>query len=356
MQLEREWAVGEADLRAWGKAVLSHAGLAEDSAGTVIDNLLFAEQRGVRTHGLMRLDVYLRRMRAGGIDVHASPRIDLDTGATCVVDCDGGPGACGAAYVARLAGERAAAHGIAAVIGRNSNHFGSAGYYAGLIADAGAVGVVASNGDSIMSVPGGGRPVLGTHPLAIAVPAEVDGLRPLLDMATSEASYGKLLVASRAGAAIPPTWAVDADGAPTTDADAGLAGALLPAAGPKGFGLAFMIDLLIALGSDQASPEVGALYGADDTPQGVGMIALAIARDRLLEESAYTARVARLMGAVRASRQDGHLLGTPLVPGEPEARAADEAGEVVRIDGELLPTLREIAEHASVPLPEPLDA
>ena len=351
MQSLSNRAVTAPALRAWGEPILAEAGMAEPDAREVIDNLLFAELRGVQTHGFMRLDIYLRRMRAGGIDVRAQPRVDLDRGAVCAVDCGGGAGACGASFVARLAAERAGVHGISAVIGRNSNHFGAAGYYANLLADAGAVGIVASNGDPIMSVPGGGRRVLGTHPLAIAVPTSVDGVRPLLDMATSEASYGKLLVASQAGEAIPETWAVDSDGRPTTDPDAGLAGALLPAAGPKGFGLAFMIDLLVLLGGGESSPQVGPLYGADDQPQRVSMIALAIARDGLLAEADYAGEVAGLVAAVRASRHDGAALGTPLFPGEPEARASRASGDVVHIRGELLATLLEIAERSSVPLP-----
>ena len=339
-------------LRAWGEEVLVEAGMKAANAREVIDNLLFAELRGVRSHGFVRLDIYLRRMRAGGIDVRAEPRIDADHGAVCIVDCAAGPGACGASFVARLAAERATVHGVSAVIGRNSNHFGAAGYYASLLADEGVVGIVASNGDAIMSVPGGGRRVLGTHPLAIAVPASVDGVRPLLDMATSEASYGKLLVASQAGEAIPENWAVDSAGHPTTDPDAGLAGALLPAAGPKGFGLAFMIDLLVLLGGGPSSPHVGPLYGADAAPQRVGMIALGISRNGLLAEGDYAEDVADLVAAVRASRDDSHSLGTPLFPGEPEARTAQAAADGVHIHGELLATLLEIAERAGVPLPE----
>lgn len=351
MQTEADRTVAAPALRAWGEAVLTQMGMSRACAQEVIGNLLFAELRGVRTHGFLRLAVYAKRIQAGGIDPHAKPRVETDAGAVCVVDCDDGPGACGGSYVARLAAERASLCGIAAVIGRNSNHFGAAGYYADLIADAGVVGIIASNGDPIMCAPGGGRPILGTHPLAIAIPASIEGVRPLLDMATSEASYGKLLIASRVGETIPPTWAVDAEGLPTTDADAALAGALLPAAGPKGFGLAFMIDLLVALGSGVPSPQVGALYGADETPQRLGMVAIAIAPDVLLAEDDYAERVAALVAAVRASRQDGHALGTPLIPGEPENRRAAAADDIVPIDGELLPALLELAEQTGVPLP-----
>ena len=128
MRTETDRAVAAPALRAWGEAVLTQMGMSKDCAHEVIGNLLFAELRGVRTHGFLRLEIYVKRIQAGGIDPRAKPRIEIDAGAVCVVDCDDGPGACGGSYVARLAAERASRYGVAVVIGRNSNHFGVAGY------------------------------------------------------------------------------------------------------------------------------------------------------------------------------------------------------------------------------------
>ena len=113
----------------------------------------------------------------------------------------------------------------------------------------------------LMPAPGGAERVVGNNPIAIAVPS--DGRRPIvLDMATSEAAMGKIRMAEKAGEAIPGTWAVKADGSATTDPTEAIAGMLLPAAGPKGFGLAFLIDLLCGVLSGGATgAAVQPLYG-----------------------------------------------------------------------------------------------
>jgi LDH2 family malate/lactate/ureidoglycolate dehydrogenase len=331
----------------WGVNVLMRAGLRADAAGAVCANLAYAEARGLRTHGFVRLAVYLERIEAGGIVVGARPEVVRNGGATAVVDCHDGPGAVGGAYVAELAIRLAGEHGAGFVAARNANHFGAAGYYAETIVEAGMVGLVACNTDAVMAPPAGGRRVLGTNPIAIAVPGDA-GVRPLLDMATSGVAYGKLIVAAEEGSEIPLDWAVDGDGAPTSDPRAGLDGALLPAAGPKGFGLAYMIDMLAAMGGAQVSPDVHPLYGDRSIPQGLGFAMLAIDPEAL-EGALFAARVRRLAEAVRAAGRAGEP--APLIPGEPESRfAADHAGSAPLLPGTRR-TLATLGERYGVPFP-----
>lgn len=331
----------------WGVSVLMRAGLRAEAAGAICANLAYAEARGLRTHGFVRLAIYLERIEAGGIDVGARPEIVRNGGATAVVDCHDGPGAVGGSFAAQLACRLAGEHGAGFVAARNANHFGAAGYYAEAIVDAGMVALVACNTDTVMAPPGGGRRVLGTNPIAIAVPGEA-GVRPLLDMATSGVAYGKLIVAAEEGTAIPLDWAVDAHGEPTRDARAGLDGALLPAAGPKGFGLAYMIDMLAAMGGAEVSPDVHALYGARELPQRLGFAMLAI-DPQALEGALFATRVRRLAEVVRGGGRAGGP--TPMIPGEPEDRfAAEHAGTAP-----LLPATRralhELGERYGVPFP-----
>jgi LDH2 family malate/lactate/ureidoglycolate dehydrogenase len=189
--------------------------------------------------------------------------------------------------------------------------------------------------------------VLGTNPIAIAVPGDA-GARALLDMATSGVAYGKLIVAAEEGREIPLDWAVDADGHPTSDARAGLDGALLPAAGPKGFGLAYMIDMLAAMGGAAVSPDVHPLYGDRAIPQELGFAMLAIDPEAL-EGALFAARVRRLAEAVRAAGRSG--AATPMIPGEPESRfAAEHAGSAPLLPGTRR-GLAELGERYGVPFP-----
>jgi LDH2 family malate/lactate/ureidoglycolate dehydrogenase len=337
------------DLEAWARAVLVRAGLEDHDAGVVAASLAFAERRGVASHGLLRLGTYVRRIQAGGINRTAKVRVDADLGALVVLDADDGPGACTGMYATDLAIDRAGRHGIACIIARNAGHFGAAGLFTNRMADAGLVGLAMCNTESVMCAPAGGRPVLGTNPLAVAVPLPADA-RPQLDMATTTASQGKLLAAAQQGNEIPLGWAVDAMGRPTTSPAEGLAGALLPGGGPKGFGLAFAIDALLAVGGANVSPGVAALSGDPATPQRVGHLFLALRADAAGSLDDYRERIAALVDAVHASGLDPGA-PPPMVPGEPELAHERRVSGRIELSEPLRATLEGIGAETGVPLP-----
>src|SRR5690606_8334154 len=140
----------------------------------------------------------------------------------------------------------------------------------------------------------------------------------VLDMATSEAAMGKIRMAARSGAAIPPTWAVRADGSATTDPEEAIAGMLLPAAGPKGFGLAFMIDLMCGLLSGGASAgQVQPLYGDPARPYDCSHLFIAIDLGHFGDAETLAARAAEAAQAVRDGRRAPGV-DRLFTPGEPE--------------------------------------
>ncbi|GAW48703.1 MULTISPECIES: Ldh family oxidoreductase [unclassified Nocardioides] len=338
-----------AELRDWTIRVLAETGLAVEDAGTVADSLIFADLRGVSTHGVLRLPTYVERLRAGGINVRPQVRVVADAGALVVVDADAGPGASTGAEAADLAVARARVHGIACVVARNANHFGASAYFTNRIADAGMVGIAACNTEPVMSAPFGGAPVLGTNPIAVAVPLPAHR-RPQLDMATTVTSQGRLIMALHAGEDIPLGWAVDAAGRATTSAAAGLEGALLPVGGPKGFGLAFAVDALLAVAGAATSPDVVALAGDPATPQGLGHLFIAVRADLVSSPEEYTARIDALVAAIHAS--GGQLdVPEPLAPGEPEVRRERAAGGLVHLSSTVLADLHLLADALGVPLP-----
>ncbi len=338
-------------LEAWATDVFTAAGMRHDDARQVAAGLAFAEQRGVSSHGFVRTKIYLDRLQAGGINPRHELTIVSDRGGLVILDADNGPGAATAYAAALLAIERARHHGTGCVIARNAGHFGAAGYFTNLIADTGMIGLAACNTDKIMCPPYGGRAVLGSNPLAVAVPLPA-GSRPQLDMATTEASLGKILVAHQNQATIPSGWAVDADGTPTTDPAQALDGALLPAAGPKGFGLAFIIDSLVALSGAATSPDVAPMYGDPSVPQRLGHFFLAI--DVGDEKAAYQARVSRLAAAVHDSGTPDNP--RPLFPGEPELASITAGNDTLppRLHDELAALGERFKVPFPIPSPDPL--
>ena len=300
----------------WCRGLFVASGLDDAAASCVSDNLLYAERRGFTSHGFMRTGTYVSRILGGGINRRPNVTVIAQRPALAIVDSDGAAGAYSASRCVDVVLGMARESGAGVVVARNANHFGAAGFYTDVMASAGFFGIALCNTDAVMCAPFGGRPVLGTNPISMAVPTS-SGVGPQLDMATSEGNYGKILFARDHGEQIPAGWAVDVDGAGTTDPLAGLEGALLPSGGPKGFGLAFMVDALAAIGGAATSNEVSAMYGDPRAPQGLGHVFIAIEVDRGQTRAEYSARIEGLRAAVHASATPGSTRA-PMVPGEPE--------------------------------------
>jgi len=347
----RERAFDAAAVQAWARAVLRHSGLRAEDAEVTARSLLFADRRGVHTHGVARIPLYVLRLAHGGIVADARPGVVSDAGALTVVDGHGAAGAVTATLAVELAAAGARRHGAAITLVRGGNDFGAAGYYASMLADAGLVGLAACNTDAVMGAPGSATPVLGTNPLAIAVP----GTSLLLDMATSAAAHGKIAHAAAEGQAVPAGWGLDAAGRPATDPGRILdGGALQPAAGPKGFGLAFMIDVLAALAGAHTSPFITSVDGDPGRPQDLGMVFLAVSTACGQEPAAFQAGVAALVRAVHATTT---AEGQPaMVPGEPEDARRARLGRQIRLPGHTLAELLEVARQTMLPFPAAEDA
>ena len=227
-----------------------------------------------------------------------------------------------------IAVERARRHGAGIVAVRHGFHFGTARRYAIEAARADCIGIVMCNTRPLMPAPGGAERVVGNNPIAIAVPT--DGPIPIvLDMATSEAAMGKIRMAEKAGQPIPETWAVKSDGSATTNPSEAIAGMLLPSAGPKGFGLAFLIDLLCGLLSGGASgAAVQPLYGDAAVPYDCSHLFIAIDLAHFGDPAALRAAAAAAADRVRSGKRAPGVAQL-FAPGEPEwRRRQGAAGQV----------------------------
>jgi (2R)-3-sulfolactate dehydrogenase (NADP+) len=271
--------------------------------------LVAAEADGQGGHGLSRVPAYAMQARAGKVEGHATPRVERVAGAALRVD-----GGFGFAYpaidaaieaLAPLAREQGAA--IAAL--HHSHHFGQAGAHAERLAARGCVALVLGNSPKAMAFWGGRKAMLGTNPLAFAAPLP-GGTAPLvIDLAMSVAARGKIVAAEKAGKTIPADWAVDADGHPTTDARAALAGTLLPIGGAKGGALALMIEILAAAVTGSAFGwEASSFFDDKGGPPNMGHVLIAIDAG-LLSAGAFDGRMAVLLDAI-AAEPGARLPGT----------------------------------------------
>ncbi len=322
------------------------AGLSPGAARTVASALVDADLDGVGSHGVMMVDMYLDRLRRGSVSTREKAEVVTDNGAVAVLDARHAFGHLTGDQAIALAVDKAKRFGAGVVAVRHAFHFGVARRYAVAAADAGCIGIVMCNTRPLMPAPGGAERVVGNNPLAVALP--VDGPPLALDMAMSEAAMGKIRLAANGGGTIPPTWATRADGTPTTDPREAIAGMLLPAAGPKGFGLAMMIDLMAGLLSGGAWGEaVRPLYGDMAEPYDCAHLFIAIDIGHFVDPAHFRREATRAAERVRASaRAPG--VAELFTPGEIEWRRREASRGRVRVAGEAVRRLERLAGELGV--------
>jgi len=231
-------------LRDFTRRAFQSTGLSPSDAETGADVLVTTDAWGVFTHGTKSLAGYLRRLQAGGLRATGRPAVVAERPSWAIMDGGSALGMVTSTSAMECAVAKAKSTGIAYVGVRNSCHFGAAGYYAWLAARQGLIGITLANDRPSVTAPGARGAMLGSNPLAYAVPASRH--RPiLLDIATSTVAGGKVAAARARGERIPPDWLVNADGRPSTDpADFYKGGALAPMAGHKGYGIALLAEVL----------------------------------------------------------------------------------------------------------------
>ncbi len=323
--------------------IFAALGYSAAAARSVAESLVAADLRGVPSHGVLLVPMYVERILHGSVNLTEEAKVLHEFGAIATLDAHHGLGQLSGDQAMRMAIAKARAYGIGAVSVRHAFHFGAAFRYAATAADSGLIGVAAANTRPLMPAPGGAQPVVGNNPLAIAVP--LPGRPPIvLDMALSEAALGKIRLAAQESRDIPATWATDADGQSTTDPTRALAGMLLPTGGPKGYGLALMIDMLTGvLSGGGFGSGVQGLYADTTVPNDCAHFFLAIDPDAF--EPGFTDRTLRLAEEIEASPTRPGVDRVHL-PGQLEQDRAESAlRDGVRVDGSVLAALRSTAEN-----------
>jgi LDH2 family malate/lactate/ureidoglycolate dehydrogenase len=298
----RRIAAGE--LQAFTVRALVRVGLPPEDATEVARLMIRADLRGADGHGIFRLPQYVRRIRAGGINVRPRIAVLTETEAMALVDGDNGMGHLVMRFAARLAVDKAARQGVAWVGARRSNHAGPAALYATMPLERDMLGLYLAVGNANHLPPWGGLELLlSTNPIAVAIPA---GEEPpiVLDMATTVAAYGKVKTAAQRGEAMPVGWMVDADGNPLTDPTRADDGFLLPIGGYKGYGLSLVFGLLAGTLNGAACGRDVVDFNRDDvTPTNTGqaIVAIDVARFAPLED--FKRSVDALIRDIRGGRR-----------------------------------------------------
>ncbi|MEL7487214.1 MAG: Ldh family oxidoreductase [Pseudomonadota bacterium] len=274
-----------------------HCGASADNARATAAALVRAEADGQKGHGLSRVASYSAQLKTGKVNGDARPAVTQPAPGAILIDAENGFAYPAIDRAIEALTPLAASQGIAAAAIRRSHHFGQAGAHVERLAERGLVALLFGNSPKAIAFWGGAEPMMGTNPIAFAAPTP--SAAPLvIDLAVSVAARGKILAAQKSGGPIPEGWALDADGAPTTDPDSALQGSMAPMGGAKGAALALMVEVLAAaLTGGAFGFEASSLFTGEGAPPDLGQAIVAI-DPTVFSGGAYDARMAVLAAAI----------------------------------------------------------
>jgi len=339
-------------LLAFCTACFQKLGLSAANARLAAENLIFANLRGVDSHGVIRMKIYADRLRLGGFKAKARPKVVRENQSSALIDAQHGVGQVAASAAMKLAIRKARKSGAAVVAVKNSNHFGASAFYTMQAIEHGMIGFAATNSGPTMAPTGGREGRLGNNAMALAVPAEK--FPPIvLDMATGAAAWGKIFVAQQKKTKIPATWALDKHGAPTDDPNAAADhGLIQPFGGYKGYGLSLLIDILTGVLSGGAfSTHVRTLYKQIETPSRISHTCAALRIDAFIPLANFRRRMDEIIELMH-SCPTAPGVERIFVPGEIEHETEQRrAKEGIPLNPELRDELRALGDDLRVKPP-----
>lgn len=323
--------------------ILGSAGVPEADARATADILVLADLQGITTHGTQRLGPYVERIRRDSVNPRPNVVVEEKTASLALVNGDDGLGQVAATRAVEVGLRLVEDTGIAYVGCLNSNHFGAIAPYAWRVCRNEIACVIGTNASTSIAPWGGADVKLGNNPFAIGAPRR-DAAPFVLDIAMSFGARGKMRRLQERGEPLPPGWALDAEGNPTTDPAAGLAGFIQPIGGHKGAGLSMAIDILsgVLTGSGFATG-VASMWDANAGPQRVGHFFVLIDPAKLIGLDTYYERMEAYAETIK-STPPVRAGGEVLLPGEPEAREhAKRSTSGIPMDEQHYATLRALA-------------
>src|SRR3954471_6289862 len=338
-------------LKELATSIACAAGVSRGDAEILAESLIAADLSGTSTHGISRLNIYVRRIQKGLIDPKAEIRIERERAATLVVDAGNGLGQVQAWKVLDRLIPMARRGGVASATIRNSQHFGALSWYCNRAADENMILLAMTNCEPAMSPEGGCQAFFGTNPIAASFPSG-RGFHVKIDLATSLVARGNIIAAQKKGEPIPNGWALDPDGNPTTDASQALLGTVLTMAGHKGYALALMVEVLSSVLSGSAvGPAIGSMYKNLDRKQDVGHFFCLLDIEAFIDVAEFTSRIDAMIDQIKSVRKRPGVEEI-LVPGERSARTTkDNAQRGIRLDAATLKELRQLADQHQIEWP-----
>ncbi len=304
---------------------------------------------GADGHGIFRLPAYLKRIRAGGVNLKPNIRIEREQGATALINGDNGLGHLVMNKAVEVAIQKVKEHSVCWIGSHYGNHSGAASVYVRKLAEQGYIGIYMAVGNANHMAPWGGIDLLlSTNPIAIAVPAG-DHPMVLLDIATTVAAYGKVKLAAQKGETMPDDWMIDRQGQPITDPKRSGEGSLLPIGGYKGYGLAVMIGLLAGALNNAAVGKGTIDFNAHhDLITNTGQTIIAVDPSAFGDRDEFIKRVIALVDDLKSSST---LPGVKeiRVPGEGAAKVmAERMRQGIPLTPELLDALNNCAKECGI--------
>ena len=318
-------------------------------AKVVAQLMIKSDLVGADGHGIFRLPAYIKRIRAGGINLNPNIHIEREQGATALINGDNALGHLVMNKAVELAIEKVKQHSVCWIGSHYGNHSGAASVYVRRLAEQGYIGIYMAVGNANHMAPWGGIDLLlSTNPIAIAVPA---GDHPivLLDIATTVAAYGKVKVAAQKGEFIPDTWMIDRNGQPITDPQKSSEGSLLPIGGYKGYGLAVMIGLLAGALNNAAVGKSTIDFNAHhDLITNTGQTIIAVDPSAFGDPEQFVERVITLVNDLKtSSRLPG--VNQIRVPGDGAAKSIAQRLKLgIPISPELKDSLNQCAKECGI--------
>lgn len=332
------------DIDAVTKECLGCVDVSEETIKILLRTIHYANRRGVPTHGVGRLPLYVKKIKAGHFNPRDEIEIVSDFGATAVLDAHSGFGQMAAYKAVEIAIDKAKQFGVAVVGVRNSNNFGTAGYFGDMAARAGMIAMIYTNASPAIAPTGGTKPIFGTNPICYAFPGGKDHNPIVLDMATTVVARGKIRLAAKTGQKIPLTWAVDVNGNPTDDPNEALKGTLLPIAGYKGYGLSAFVDLFAGVLTGSAFAGNVKQLSSMNVESDNGHLFVLIDSKQFMREEELTTNMNNFYNAVKACGEEGKVL----LPGERGYMEMKVHTETVTISDKQLEEINELAESLGV--------
>ncbi|MEW6545695.1 MAG: Ldh family oxidoreductase [Bacillota bacterium] len=341
--------------------ILERVDVPPDQAEIIADVLVRADLRGIESHGVQRLNTYyLNRLRVGRINPRTEVTVVQRSAGLAVLDANNGMGQVAGVHAMRMCLEMAAEVGMAAVLVRNSNHYGIAGYYAMMALPHDMIGISLTNSQPLVIPTYGRKRIIGTNAISVAAPAGEE--RPfVLDMATSVVPIGRIEVYSRRRDKVPPHWGADEAGKPTDNPDRILhGGGLFPLGGPaetsgyKGYGLASVVDILCGVLSGAGFlTHVFPPGDPQGRPSNVGHFFAAIKIDAIMPPAQFKARLDQFIRELKNSpKEEGQ--DRIYLAGEKEFEAEEErAREGIPVNAVVLEEIRNNCRELGVPWPFP---